>query len=133
MITADAVFPSYGSEGAAYMDVTTIDGGNLQAGETRAFRTGLKVQCPPGHYLEVVSRSGLSAKGLTVANAPAIIDEDYRGELFVLLRADKKITVNAGERIAQMQFVKLADVDIEMGTVPLNTKRGARGLGSTGT
>lgn len=132
-VTADAMFPSYGSERAAYMDVSVIEGANLQVGETRAFRTGLTVQCPPGHYLEVVSRSGLSMRGLTVANAPAIIDEDYRGELFILLRADRKITVEAGQRVAQMQFVKLAEVDIYEGLVSVGTGRGKRGLGSTGT
>ena len=131
-ITADATIPFYATEESAFMDLSTIEHVSMNKGEIRLLRTGLKVQCPPGYYIKIVSRSGLTTQGLVVANSPAIIDADYRGELFVIVRAFSPITISSGNRIAQMQFVKIDDVEIEEGIVSLDTERGICGIGSTG-
>src|SRR5262252_6362195 len=80
--------PQYASEGAAGLDLRAAlcESITLQPGDRVAVPTGLALALPPGHEGQVRPRSGLAlSRGLTVANAPGTIDEDYRGELKVLL------------------------------------------------
>jgi dUTP diphosphatase len=83
----------------------------------------------------VLPRSGLAlGQGVTVLNAPGLVDAGYRGELKVLLvnHGDKPVTVRRGERVAQLvvQSVERAE-PIEVGELP-TSERGAGGFGSTG-
>lgn len=85
-------------------------------------------------YLQIASRSGLTKKCITVANAPTIIDPDYTGELMVLLLNSGYEThyIQHGDRIAQLvvAFTALPSV-VEVKEL-LPTIRGDRALGSTG-
>lgn len=103
--------------------------------------TNLRIALPLGRAGLVLSRSGLTLdRRLVVANAPGLIDTDYRGEIFVLLQNqhpfDEQI-IEDGLRIAQLLFVHTETYSIEMKT-PLgferymNTDRGEQGFGSSG-
>lgn len=105
--------------------------------------TGLKVEIPPGYMGLIYSRSGLAAKDrIFVLNSPGIIDEDYRGELKVILgRLAKDIAwpcldgfeIREGSRIAQFTIVPQIQFEIvEVPSILANTTRGTGGLGSTG-
>ena len=137
---ADAIIPRYETGGAAGMDLaacldTMI---TLEPGGTARVPTGLQIALPPGHEGQVRPRSGLAARhGITVLNAPGTIDEDYRGEVQVLLinHGPESFTIAHGERIAQLVVAPVAQVDIETvdGEAALGgTERGDGGFGSTG-
>src|SRR5262245_51850236 len=84
----EAAEPRYASDGAAGLDLSAALAQpiTLQPGERTAVPTGWALALPRGHEGQVRPRSGLALKrGLTVVNAPGTIDEDYRGELAVLL------------------------------------------------
>ncbi len=97
--------------------------------------TGLAMAIPQGFAGFVVPRSGLATRlGVTVANAPGLIDSGYRGELRVGLinHSDEAFTVNRGDRIAQLVVMAVETVDyVEVETLD-ETDRGSGGFGSTG-
>ena len=135
-----AVLPHYASEGAAGLDLSAALDAPITLGSLERARvpTGLVIGLPPGHEGQVRPRSGLASRhGLTVLNAPGTIDEDYRGELQVLLvnLSRDPVTIQPGERIAQLVVAKVERVAVgevlnveELGS----TERGAGGFGSTG-
>lgn len=97
--------------------------------------TGLVLRPPPGHYLQVCSRSGLAGDSIFVANAPGIIDPDYTGELQILLfnGGYKYHHVEHGHRIAQVLIAPLFRSALqELEIPPVSASRGAAGFGSTG-
>ena len=106
--------------------------------ETTLVPTGICTEMPKGTVGLVFPRSGLATKrGLRLANCVAVIDSDYRGEWFVPLHNDSNVvrTIEHGERIAQVIFLKLPKV--KMKEIPVekfnaNTERGNGGFGSTG-
>ena len=137
---ADAIIPRYGTSGAAGLDLaacltTSI---TLEPGGTARVPTGLQIALPPGHEGQVRPRSGLAARhGVTVLNAPGTIDEDYRGELQVLLinHGRESFTISHGERIAQLIVAPITQVETETVTDEAalgGTERGEGGFGSTG-
>ena len=98
--------------------------------------TGLAVAIPPRHAGLVLPRSGLASRqGLTLANAPGLIDAGYRGEItiaLVNLDSREKVEVRRGDRIAQLLVVPFADAEpVEVAELP-ETTRGEGGFGSTG-
>lgn len=134
-----AVIPKRGTQGSAGFDLTSVVYVNIPPSTQAIVRTGLVVEFPAEYAGMVCPRSGLAAEhNVTVANAPGIIDSDYRGELMVILanhNPSLSFSVVPGDRIAQMLFVKIAeDFEIVDGTdQELSTsERGTGGLGSTG-
>lgn len=132
--------PAYASDGAAGMDVcAALEKPLLLApGERAAIPTGIAIALPPGHEGQLRPRSGLARKhGIGMVNAPGTIDEDYRGEVHVLLvnLGRESYRIEPGDRIAQLvvapitrvQVDVVADAD-ELGS----TQRGDAGFGSTG-
>lgn len=97
--------------------------------------TGLAVAIPEGHAGLVVPRSGLAARhGIGIVNAPGLIDAGYRGEIKVLLvnHGDEPVSLEAGERIAQLVIVPVALADfVAVDELP-ESVRGDGGFGSTG-
>jgi dUTP pyrophosphatase len=97
--------------------------------------TGLAVALPPGHEMQIRPRSGLALRhGIILPNSPATIDEDYRGELQVIVMnaGDTPFTIEPGMRIAQAVLAPVTratwnEVDTLDATV-----RGSGGFGSTG-
>ena len=114
------MLPRYATDGAAGLDLTAaIDGPIVLAPQERTrVPTGLVIALPAGHEGQVRPRSGLAAKlGLTVLNAPGTIDEDYRGELQVLLvnLGSAPATIEPGDRIAQLVVAPVTRVSVRAG------------------
>jgi dUTP pyrophosphatase len=129
--------PKYMTPGAAGFDIYAHLESDLKMVPNRVYvvPTGLFVQLPHGHELQVRSRSGLVKRhDVGVANAPGTIDSDYRGEVKVLLKncGSEYYTVNCGERIAQGVVVPVLRVDVENAGCLSTTDRGSGGFGSTG-
>lgn len=139
-IRDNAILPRYATAGAAGLDLSAaLDAPlTLQPLERAKVPTGLVIALPEHHEGQVRPRSGLAAKhGLTVLNAPGTIDEDYRGEVCVLLvnLSNTPITLSSGERIAQLVVAPVTKVLVHevFGEDDLgSTERGEGGFGSTG-
>ena len=97
--------------------------------------TGLFIELPAGFEAQIRPRSGMAYKsGITVLNSPGTIDADYRGEIKVLLvnLSDAEVTINDGDRIAQMVVAAHSVVSWEPSDELSDTDRGAGGFGHTG-
>src|SRR4051794_41531426 len=127
--------PAYATDGAAGLDIVAAEDLILEPGQRHAVATGFAIAIPPGYEVQVRPRSGLALKhGITCLNTPGTIDEDYRGEVKVILAnlGDAPFEIARGERIAQLvpapvqraRFREVEDLD--------ETARGAGGFGSTG-
>jgi dUTP pyrophosphatase len=131
-----AVIPARAHPGDAGLDLVAIEARELAPGGRAAVPTGLAVAIPAGHAGLVVPRSGLARRhGVTVANAPGLIDAGYRGELLVLLvnLGEEPHRVEPGERIAQLVVVPVAlPAPAEVDTLPESDGRGEGGFGSSG-
>jgi len=132
----DAVLPSRAHEGDAGLDLTTCERVELGPGERAVVPTGVAIALPDGFAGFVQPRSGLAARhGITIVNAPGLIDSGYRGELrVVLLNTDREHTFVAepGDRIAQLVVLAVAAVEpVEVAELP-GSVRGTAGFGSTG-
>ena len=132
--------PRYATSGSAAFDLTNQSGSDivLQPGDTLVIPTGLKVKLPENTVGFVSSRSGISLDGFRVANAPGIIDEDYRNEVGVIATNGGRgpICLEAGDRIAQFTVVPVIRCDIQLVAsvdVEEGNERGMGGFGSTGT
>lgn len=128
--------PARATTGAAGYDVCSADSEfTLQPMERRLVRTGLALAIPTGYEAQVRPRSGLALRhGVTLPNAPATIDSDYRGELLIGLinLGQEPVLVSRGMRIAQLVFQRVADVVLEPVTELPASERGSGGFGSTG-
>jgi dUTP pyrophosphatase len=140
-LRSNAQLPAYATDGAAGLDLACAfedaQPRTLLPGEIAKVPTGLRIALPAGHEGQVRPRSGLAAKhGVTVLNAPGTIDEDYRGELMVLLvhHGREPLVLEDGMRIAQLVVAPVTRVEVLLGTVATHdTARGEGGFGSTGT
>lgn len=137
----DVGLPSYESAGAAGADLRANlpphrRGGIVLAPGTRVLvPTGLRLEIPAGHEVQIRARSGLALKfGLGLVNAPGTIDSDYRGPLGVLLMnwGQAPFTVCHGERIAQIVVAPVSRARFEAVDKLAGTARGDGGFGSTG-
>ena len=130
--------PAYATEGAAGMDLlaAVMSPVVIPPGGRMLVPTGLRIAIPPGYELQVRPRSGLALKnGIVLPNSPGTIDEDYRGEVgvIVLNAGDAPFTVERGMRIAQAVIAPVVRAAwAEVAELP-QTARGAGGFGSTGT
>jgi dUTP diphosphatase len=134
-LRADAIVPSRAYAGDAGLDLAACERVELAPGERAAVGTGLAVAIPEGYAGYVQPRSGLAAKhGLTIVNAPGLIDSGYRGELkVILLNTDTQdsFVVEPGMRIAQLVVIEVPGIDpVEVDELPAS-ERGVRGFGSS--
>lgn len=130
--------PSYATAGAAGMDLLAAiaEPVSLPPGARALVPTGLAIALPPGHELQVRPRSGLALKhGITLPNSPATIDEDYRGELQVILMnlGPTPFVIEPGMRIAQAVLAPVTRAAWQVVDALDATARGAGGFGSTGS
>lgn len=137
LLRPGAVLPRYATEGAAGMDLAAAidEPVTLAPGARAAIPTGIAVALPPGHEGQVRPRSGLARRsGVTVVNAPGTIDEDYRGEIEVLLMnlGSEPVVIRGGDRIAQLVVAPVTRVEIAAAAELDATARGSGGFGSTG-
>lgn len=136
----EAQVPRYATQGAAGLDLCAAlaEPVRIEPGGHAAVPTGIAIALPPGHEGQVRPRSGLAARHrVTVLNAPGTIDEDYRGEVKVLLvnLGDEAYVIHSGDRIAQLIVAPVRHVEVaEVGDVEAlgTTSRADGGFGSTG-
>ena len=131
-LNKSAIVPTRGSMKAAGYDLYTTDFYVLKPGERRLFKTGLSMAIPSGMYGRIAPRSGLALKnGIDVL--AGVIDEDYRGEIGVVLinlgQEEKNILI--GDKVAQIIFEFYNEVDFSEETTLNETSRGSGGYGST--
>jgi len=127
--------PSYASDGAAGLDVVAAEDVTLAPGQRHAVATGFAIAIPHGYEVQVRPRSGLALKhGITCLNTPGTIDEDYRGEVKVILAnlGAEPFAVRRGERIAQLVPAPVFKASFSEVEQLSDTARGAGGFGSTG-
>ena len=130
--------PKYETEGSSGMDLTANVNKviEIQPGKSEIIPTGLALSIPENYEIQIRPRSGLAAKNqISVLNTPGTIDEDYRGEIKVILinLSDKNFKIEKGLRIAQMILCPVIKASLkEVETLEI-TERGTSGFGSTGT
>lgn len=127
--------PAYAHEGDAGMDIRASESAIIHKGEYKVVHTGLHIECPEGHVAYVMPRSGLAVKnGITVLNAPGVVDSGYRGEIVVPLinLGRETFEVSPGDRIAQLIISPYTKVKPYNVTSLSDSERGSDGLGSTG-
>jgi dUTP pyrophosphatase len=129
--------PARAHAGDAGLDLSARTNASLSpAAGPVAVPTGVAIAIPPGYVGLVCPRSGLALReGVTVLNAPGVIDSGYRGEIMVILHRvlPGAYEVERGNRIAQLLIVPIArDVEIVVSSVMTDTERYLDGLGSTG-
>jgi dUTP pyrophosphatase len=128
--------PDFANEGDAGLDLRANVDAEVGPGERAMIPTGLAVAIPDGHAGLVLPRSGLASRlGLTLANAPGLIDSGYRGEItcaVVNLDSRGLVKIARGDRIAQLVVVALPAVQpVAVDDLP-GSSRGDGGFGSTG-
>jgi dUTP pyrophosphatase len=133
-IHPNAKTPERKTAGSAGYDLTTVEDVVLPAHQSVLISTGVKIELPKRTYGQIAPRSGLSVKGIDVG--AGIIDEDYRGEIKVLLRnhSDDDIELPRESRIAQLLVLPVCYPDLNLVDPEAleSTERGAGGFGSTG-
>ena len=131
-----AELPTQAHEGDAGLDLCSTIDLEVLPGERAMVPTGISVAIPDGHAGLVLPRSGLASRqGLTLANAPGLIDSGYRGEVtcaVVNLDRDQAVKVRRGDRIAQLLVVALPQIIPSWVDELPPSSRGEGGFGSTG-
>lgn len=129
-----APMPEYATAGASGFDLHAYEDITIPAKAWRIIRTGISVELPEFHELQIRSRSGLASKGISVLNQPGTIDNDYRGEIRVILLNNntKAWVVKKGNRIAQAIIAPVLHAIMIETDYLTTTARGEGGLGSTG-
>ena len=132
----EAKLPVLAHEGDAGYDLHAFEALELGPGERAMVRTGIAVEIPTRHAGLVLPRSGNAHKhGISLVNAPGLIDSGYRGELKVLLlntdRAEP-FRIEVGDRIAQLVVVRVETPPVTEVSVLTDSDRGDGGFGSSG-
>lgn len=129
----DIPLPSYTTPHSSGMDLRSAVDLLLKKGDIQVVPCGIRIAIPPGYEGQIRARSGLSAKGIIVPNAPGTIDADYRGEVKVILAniGKEDFQIKRGDRIAQLIIVPVVKVEWEEGELD-ETERGEGGFGHSG-
>ncbi len=131
--------PAYATAGSAGLDMRAVIDAPLTVapGETTLVPTGLAIHIgDPGLAAVLLPRSGLGHKhGLVLGNLTGLIDSDYQGQVYISCwnRGSKAYEIQPGERIAQMVFVPVAQVQFAVVDEFADSERGAGGFGHSGT
>lgn len=132
----EAVIPSKAYKGDAGYDLSSVEKVVLKPFQRALISTGLSLAIPEGFGGFVVPRSGLAIKqGLSIVNAPGLIDSNYRGEIKVIainLDAEHDIVINPGDRIAQLVVMSVETIDFVRVESLSGSERGEGGFGSSG-
>lgn len=134
---AGLALPDYATAGAAGMDILAAVAApvTVPPGGRVLVPTGFAIALPPGFELQIRPRSGLALKhGITLPNSPGTIDEDYRGEvgIIILNTGETEFVITRGMRIAQAVLAPVARAAWREVASLEATARGDGGFGSTG-
>ncbi|EJB86843.1 deoxyuridine 5'-triphosphate nucleotidohydrolase [Helicobacter pylori Hp H-11] len=134
-IHPNALIPKYQTEGSSGFDLHAVEEVMIKSHSVGLVKIGICLSLEVGYELQVRTRSGLALNHqVMVLNSPGTVDNDYRGEIKVILAnlSDKDFKVQIGDRIAQgvvqktykAEFIECERLD--------ETSRGSGGFGSTG-
>jgi dUTP pyrophosphatase len=131
-LISHAQLPKRAAEGSSGFDVTSAHDIQLSPQTITKVHTGLAIQVPKGHYLRIAPKSSLSTKGISVE--AGVIDNDYRGEIIIVLRNHNKSPFNLrlGQKAAQLIFEQASTPCMMVTSTLTDTNRGSGGFGSTG-
>jgi dUTP pyrophosphatase len=133
----DATLPAQAYVGDAGLDLAACGRHEVGPGERAMIPTGLAVEIPEGFGGFVLPRSGLAANhGITLLNAPGLIDSGYRGEVQLIFHntdRNQSFVVEPGMRVAQLVVLAVADVMLVEHEELARSERGERGFGSSQT
>lgn len=136
LLSDSATLPTRAHEGDAGLDLYAAEAAHIGPGERWQVATGIAVEIPEGHAGLVLPRSGLARRhGISLVNAPGLIDAGYRGEVKVLLLNNDPaeiFRVEPGDRIAQLVVSPVALADPVQAEGLSESDRGEGGFGSTG-
>ena len=135
LLNDKATLPAYSRVGDACLDLRSCENAVVKAKSFATVGTGVACEIPKGWELQIRARSGLSAKnGIGLVNGVATIDENYRGELKLILFnfSDTDFKIEVGDRVAQICFFKTTKITPQITSQLSETNRGAGGLGSSG-
>lgn len=131
-----AIVPSSAYAGDAGVDLCSMQDCVLQPFERTLIPTGLAIELPDGFAGFVLPRSGLAVKhGISIVNAPGLIDSNYRGEVkvcLVNLDPHSPFTIEKGDRIAQLVVMPVPSVSFSQVDELQDSERGSGGFGSSG-
>jgi dUTP pyrophosphatase len=131
----DATLPARAYAGDAGFDLSACERHEVAPGQRAVIPTGLAVEIPDGYGGFVLPRSGLAARhGITILNAPGLIDSGYRGEVRVVFHntdATEPFVVEPGMRIAQLVVLPIPAVGLVEQDELAASERGERGFGSS--
>ena len=139
-LSEDALIPLRATDGAACFDLYTPREVAIHKGRNLV-DLDLAIELPAGTYAEIRPRSGFSAKGFEDVHGcrkdadvlHGCIDEDFRGNIKVIVKSEDYFVIAKGTRIAQMLIANYLPVELEEAETLSSTDRGADGIGSTGT
>lgn len=128
--------PTYAYAGDAGIDLRATNDGVMLPFERKLIACGIAIAIPEGYAGFMLPRSGLAIKhGVSMVNAPGLIDSNYRGEIrAILINLDphEPFTIARGDRVAQLVIMRVTDVSFEGRASLPETCRGANGFGSSG-
>ena len=129
--------PAYAHEGDAGIDLRSTIDCVIEPFERFVVPTGVAFAIPEGYAGLVIPRSGLAAKhGVSIVNAPGLIDSGYRGEIKCIainLDPQNDISIQVGDRVAQLVVMKVENLQLMQVDELDATQRGEGGFGSSGT
>ena len=131
----DLPVPAHAHPGDGGVDLHAAEAVTLAPGERAIVPTGIAVAIPAGHAGFVVPRSGLAARdGVSIVNAPGLVDSGYRGEIKVILvnLGPNAVDIARGDRIAQLVVMSVETQEFEVVDELPDSPRGEGGFGSTG-
>ena len=135
-LSEDILGLSYAHEGDAAFDLRSSINYVLQPQQRFAIPTGIALQIPEGYAGLVIPRSGLALKyGISIVNAPGLIDSGYRGEIKVILlntSLTEHFEIHTNDRIAQLMIVPFVNAQLESCLELEDSQRGTAGFGSSG-
>lgn len=135
-LSSDAQIPRIAYKGDAGVDLRSTERIVLKPHERAMVPTGLAIALPSGYAGFVLPRSGLAAKhGISIVNAPGLVDSNYRGELKVILvntDANEAFTIEVGDRIAQLIVMPVPVIEFKHVEALPDSERGESGFGSSG-
>ena len=131
--------PELKTEGAAALDIAVSENVIIEGSQMMLVPTGIHTVIPRGYVGHLKLRSSMSKKHIVMPNSPGTIDSDYRGEIKIPIRnlaQFERVSFLEGERIAQLEIIKLPEVEVqELSSKEFKgfgTTRGSGGFGSTG-
>lgn len=132
LLDPEAKVPVRSSAGAAAYDLHVVETSPVTRNSITQLHTGVAVGIPKGHVGLIRDRSSYAMKGLGVQ--AGVVDEDYRGEVIVVMRnhTGRTIEVLGGDRVAQLLVMPVLQTDVEIVDELDETERGDGGFGSTG-